>query len=46
MKTNVDSSLKDDEAVLKEMIRAVRDVLMLRLAKISVETTMTPTMYD
>ena len=38
--------LKEDEVNLRELIRATKDVIMLRLAKIRVETTMTPTVYD
>ena len=38
--------LKEDEVNLRELIRATKDVIMLRLAKIRVETTMTPAVYD
>ena len=35
--------LKEDEFNLRELIRATKDVLMLRLAKIRTETAITPT---
>ena len=38
--------LKEQEAILAEFVRAVKDVLMLRLAKINVVTTKLPTSYD
>ena len=38
--------LKHQEAILRELIRTVRDVMMLRLAKIRVKKTMTPKIYD
>ena len=38
--------LKEQEVILRELTRATRDVLMLRLSKIRVEKTMTQTAYD
>lgn len=36
-------TFEEQEAILRELRRATRDVLMLRLAKVRVETTNTPT---
>ena len=38
--------LEEQEAILTEFVRAAKDALMLRLAKISVVTRMLPTLYD
>ena len=43
---DVKTILKKQEAILRELIRATRDVLMLRYAKIRRELVMKPTIYD
>ena len=43
---DVKTILKKQEAILRELIRATRDVLMLRYVKIRRELVMKPTIYD
>ena len=40
------SKFNEQEAVLRELIRAVKDVMMLRWAKIRVERKMRPAIYN